>query len=82
MLDSERTFKIKVRLRWTAFEILLTSAIICIQRVLHGKEIVQYLQNYKRHEFDQGHSRKLLQSSTSYIQIENTKTIRLLFKGS
>ena len=60
MLDSERTFKIKVRLRWTAFEILLTSVIICIQRVLHGKEIVQYLQNYKRHDFDQGHSRKLL----------------------
>ena len=60
MLDSERTFKIKVRLRWTAFEILLTSAIICIQRVLHGNEIVQYLQNYKRHKFDQGHSRKLL----------------------
>ena len=26
MLDSERTFKIKVRLRWTVFEILLMSA--------------------------------------------------------
>ena len=25
-----------------------------------GKEIVQYLQNYKRHEVEQGHSRKLL----------------------
>ena len=49
---------------------------------MHGNEIVQYLQNYKRHEFDQDHSRKLLQSSTSYIQIENTKTTRLLFKGS
>ena len=82
MLDSERTFKIKVRLRWTAFEILLTSAIICIQRVLHGNEIVQYLQNYKRHEFDQGHSTKLLQSSTSYIQMENTKKTCLLFNGS
>ena len=32
MLDSERTFTIKVRLRWTAFEILLTPAIICIQK--------------------------------------------------
>ena len=30
MLDSERTFKIKVRLCWTVFEILLTSAIICV----------------------------------------------------
>ena len=65
MLDSERTFKIKVRLRWTAFEILLTSAIICIQRVLHGNEIVQYLQNYKRHKFDQGHSRKLYKLHTN-----------------
>ena len=33
MLDSERTFKIKVRLPRTVFEILLTSAIICICRL-------------------------------------------------
>ena len=59
MLDSERTFKIMVRLRWTVFEILLCLQ-ICAFRVLHGKEIAQYLQNYKRDEFDQGHSRKLL----------------------
>ena len=65
MLNSERTFKIKVTLRWTAFEIFLTSAIICIQRVLHGNEIVRYLQNYKCHESGKGHSRKPLQSSTS-----------------
>ena len=60
MLDSERTFKIKVRLTWTVFEILLTSAIICIEKVLHGDEIVQYLQNYKRHKSGKGHSRKPL----------------------
>ena len=60
MLDSERTFVIKVRLHWTVFQILFTSAIMHIERVLHGKEIAQYLQNYKGHEFDQGHSRKLL----------------------
>ena len=30
MLDSERTFKIKVRSRWTVFEISLTSTVICI----------------------------------------------------
>ena len=30
MVDSERTFKIKVRLRWTVFEILFTLAIIRI----------------------------------------------------
>ena len=60
MLDSERTFKIKVRLGWTVFEILFTATVMCIWRVLHGNEIVQYIQKYKRHEFDQGHSRKLL----------------------
>ena len=47
MLDSERTFKIKVRSCWTSFEILL------------GKETVQNLQNHKRHKVDQGHSKKL-----------------------
>ena len=51
MLDSE-------------FEIWLASAVICIKRVLHGKEIAQYSQNCKRHEVDQGHSKK---SSASYI---------------
>ena len=60
MLDSKRTFKIKVRLPWTTFEILLTSAIICIQRVLHGNEVVQYIQNYKRHKSGKGHTRKPL----------------------
>ena len=41
---------------------------------MHGNEIVQYLQNYKRHESGKGHSRKPLYSSTSYIQLKNTKT--------
>ena len=49
---------------------------------MHVNEIVQYLQNYKSHEFDQGQSRQLLKSFTSYIQIKNTKTTRLLYKGS
>ena len=53
MLDSERKFKIKVRSSWTVFEILFTSAVTCNLRVSHGNEIVQYLQNYKRHEVDQ-----------------------------
>ena len=62
MLDSEGTYKINVRIRVTfdSFEILPTSAVICIQRVLHGKEIVQYLQNYKRHEIDEDHPKKFL----------------------
>ena len=59
MLDSGRTFKIKLRLRGIVFEILFTSAIMCIERVLHGSNMVLYLQNNKRHEFDQGHSGKL-----------------------
>ena len=66
MLDSERKFKIKVMSGWTIFEILLTSAVVLIRiyRVLHGKEIVQYFENCKRHEVDQSHSKKHLQSST------------------
>ena len=58
MLDSKRKFEIKVKLPWTALDILFTSAIICIQRVLHGNESVQYLQNYKRNESGKGHSTK------------------------
>ena len=43
MLDTERTLKIKIRSRWTVFEISLTSAVISIERVLHRTEIDQYL---------------------------------------
>ena len=60
MLDSERRFKKKVASRWTVFEISLTAAVICIWRVLDGKEIAQYLQDYKCYEVNQGHSKKLL----------------------
>ena len=60
MLDSERTLKIKERSRETVFEILLTSAVVCIEIVLHRNEIVPHFQNYKRHKVDQGHFRKLL----------------------
>ena len=42
-------------------KILLRSAVICIERVFNGKEINQCFQNYKRHEADQGHSKKLLE---------------------
>ena len=51
MLDSERTCKNK---GWTVFVVFLTSAVVCIEK------IVQYLQNYKRHEVDLGHSKKIL----------------------
>ena len=60
MSDYEKTFKIKVRFRWTVSEILLTSVVTYIWRVLHGKKVVQYHQNYKRHDVDGGHSKKLI----------------------
>ena len=60
MLDSQRIFKIKVTPPWTVFIILLTSAVICVERVLDRKEIAQYLQNYKLYEVEKGHSKKLL----------------------
>ena len=37
---SERSIKIKVRSHWALFLILLTLAVICRQRLLHGSEIV------------------------------------------
>ena len=67
MLDSERPFKIKVRSRRTVFEILLTSVVISIKRVLHGKKIVQNLQNYKRHEVDQSRKKALKEFYKSYL---------------
>ena len=57
--DSEGTFKMKVRLYGTFFKISLTSAAIWIYIIMHGKEIAQYLENYKHHEVNQGHSKKL-----------------------
>ena len=67
MLDSERPFKIKVRSRRTVFEILLTSVVISIKRVLHGKKIVQNLQNYKRQEVDQSHKKALKEFYKSHL---------------
>ena len=42
---SKSSVKIKIRLRWTLIIILLTSAVICKERLLHRDEVVQYLQN-------------------------------------
>ena len=38
--DSESTSKIKLRSRWKVFQIFITSAVICIKKVLHGNEIL------------------------------------------
>ena len=51
--------------RWVLFEILLTSAVIGKQRLLHENEIVQYLQNYKWWDVNQSHSKNSVQDSTS-----------------
>ena len=42
---SESSIKLKVRSNGTLFVILLTSPVVCKQRLLDGNEIVQYLQN-------------------------------------
>ena len=36
--SSESSSKMKVGSRWTVFEILLISAVICVLRLLHGNE--------------------------------------------
>ena len=45
----------------------LRQQLFAFKEVWIGKEIAQYLQNYKHQEVDQGHPKKLLQSSTSYM---------------
>ena len=58
----ENTFKIKAMLPWIFLKISLTLAVIYKQRFLHENEIVQYLQNYKYQNINEGHFRKLLQA--------------------
>ena len=55
---SEISVKVKVRLRGALFVTLLTSAVICKQRFLHGNEIVQYFQKCKCYKVSQNHFRK------------------------
>ena len=64
---SETTFKIKAISPRKLFEILLTYTVICKQKLLHGNNIVQYLQNYKYQEVNQSHFRNPLQSSTNVM---------------
>ena len=63
------------------FEILITSVVICKERLLHENEIVQYLQNYKYQDINQGHFRKLLQASTNAIKIDCPTTAHTFFTG-
>ena len=76
MLDSERTFKIKVRLRWTVFEILFTSAIMlcafqefCMETRLSNIFKTKNITNL---------TKVIQENSYRLLQV----TSRLLFKGS
>ena len=81
MLDSQRTFKIKIRLRWTVFEILLTSAIISFKKFWMETRLSNIIQTTNVTNFSKA-SLKSCNGSISYIHIENTKTTGQLFKGS
>ena len=71
----ESTFKIKVISVLTLSEILLMSAVICKQRILHENEIVQDLQNYKHEDVNQGHFRKSSETSANAMKNNHPKTI-------
>ena len=49
---SESSIRIKVNSHWKLFVIFFTAAVICKQRILHGNEIVRYLQNCKGNSID------------------------------
>ena len=55
---SESSIKIKIKSHQTLYVILLTSAVIFKQKLLHGNEIVQYLQSCKWYNVGQDHFRK------------------------
>ena len=64
----ESSIKIKANLHLTLFVILLTSAVICKQRLLDDNEIVQYLQDCKCYNVDQCHFRKPWQRPTRFAK--------------
>ena len=64
----ESTFKMKAILPRILFGILITSAVIWKVRFLHENEIVQYFQNYKYQEVNQGHFRRPIQDSTNSMK--------------
>ena len=61
-------------LAWILFEILLMSAVICIQRFLLENEIVKYLQGYKYQDVNQSHFGKPLQASTNSMKSDYPAT--------
>ena len=71
-----------MRSRWRDFQILLMSGVeICIENILHGNEIIQYLKNYKSYKIHQDHSREHLQSCIRHIQFIGHNAVYLFVKG-
>ena len=78
MLDSQSTFKIKTRLCWTVFEILLTSAIFAFKEFFMERRLPHIFKTTHVTKF----TKVILKSSISFIQMESTKITCLFFKGS
>ena len=76
MGDSERIVNINVRSRWTVPKILLTSAVICISKVLHGKKIVQNLQTINFTKL----TKAILKSSYRVLQVSPCLTSCIIFE--
>ena len=55
---------------------MLTSAVICKQRLLYEDNIVQLLRNYKCYGAEQSHSKKPLKSSAKNVKSSYRKTTR------
>ena len=66
MCNLKCPLKAKIMEQRKVSEILLTSAVICKQKLSHGNEIMKYHQNCRYHEFDQGH---ILQSSCKVVRV-------------
>ena len=56
------------------------SAVIWKQNFFHGNEIVEDFQNCKCFGVDQDHFRKYLYSCTKFMQNDDLKTARIIFK--
>ena len=67
--------------REAVFEILLTSAFICKQKLLHENKTVRNLENYKCYDVNQDHFRKPSQGSRNVMKNDYPKTTRTLFTG-
>ena len=81
MLDSQKTFKIKLRLRWTILKFCLRQQLFAFKEFCVETRLSNIFKTTNVTNFTKA-ILKSHKSSISYIQIENTKTTRPLFKGS